>query len=282
MNQEESNFIQQQLSINGITDPAYTTLIGKLVREIRSSGVRTLGIAGSQGSGKSTIARILKGLFEQESRYQVALLSLDDYYKTREERLAMQQTHPLFAVRGVPGTHDTAAMLAAKTALLAGEEAVLPKFDKGLDDRVGTEVLPSGTNLLILEGWCFGASPEPANRLERAVNALEADEDPLGLWRREVNRHLANEAYQSLFAVDYFLFFKAPSIDAILDWRLQQEQTVNQGPRSMSKSALQRFISHYQRITEWMLIDVPSRANVVVELNADHTIANVIERNDSA
>lgn len=282
MNQEDSNFIQQQLSINGITDPAYTTLIGKLVREIRSSSVRTLGIAGSQGSGKSTIARILKGLFEQESRYQVALLSLDDYYKTREERLAMQQTHPLFAVRGVPGTHDTAAMLAAKTALLAGEKTVLPKFDKGLDDRVGTEVLPSGTNLLILEGWCFGASPEPANRLERAVNALEADEDPLGLWRREVNRHLANEAYQSLFAVDYFLFFKAPSIDAILDWRLQQEQTVNQGPRSMSKSALQRFISHYQRITEWMLIDVPSRANVVVELNADHTIANVIERNDSA
>ena len=282
MNQEDSSFIQQQLSINGITDPAYTTLIGKLVREIRSSGVRTLGIAGSQGSGKSTIARILKGLFEQESRYQVALLSLDDYYKTREERLAMQQTHPLFAVRGVPGTHDTAAMLAAKTALLAGEKTVLPKFDKGLDDRVGTEVLPSGTNLLILEGWCFGASPEPANRLERAVNALEADEDPLGLWRREVNRHLANEAYQSLFAVDYFLFFKAPSIDAILDWRLQQEQTVNQGPRSMSKSALQRFISHYQRITEWMLIDVPSRANVVVELNADHTIANVIERNDSA
>ena len=282
MNQEDSSFIQQQLSINGITDPAYTTLIGKLVREIRSSGVRTLGIAGSQGSGKSTIARILKGLFEQESRYQVALLSLDDYYKTREERLAMQQTHPLFAVRGVPGTHDTAAMLAAKTALLAGEEAVLPKFDKGLDDRVGREVLPSGTNLLILEGWCFGASPEPANRLQRAVNALEADEDPLGLWRREVNRHLANEAYQSLFAVDYFLFFKAPSIDAILDWRLQQEQTVNQGPRSMSKSALQRFISHYQRITEWMLIDVPRHANVVVELNADHTIANVIERNDSA
>jgi hypothetical protein len=50
----------------------------------------------------------------------------------------------------------------------------------------------------------------------------------------------------------------------------------------MSKSALQRFISHYQRITEWMLIDVPRYANVVVELNADHTIANVIERNDSA
>ena len=66
-----------------------------------------LGLSGGQGSGKTTIAGILKIILRKFFKRKVYIISIDDFYKTLKERNKMsQEIHPLFKTRGVPGTHD--------------------------------------------------------------------------------------------------------------------------------------------------------------------------------
>ncbi len=67
------------------------------------------GLCGAQGSGKSTAAAAIASLLE-ESGLPTAVLSIDDFYRTRAEREHLaREVHPLLLTRGVPGTHDVAA-----------------------------------------------------------------------------------------------------------------------------------------------------------------------------
>jgi D-glycerate 3-kinase len=58
-------------------------------------------------------------------------------------------------------------------------------------------------------------------------------------------------------------------------WRLQQEnelrkKVVAEGEdtsRLMSDPQLERFVSHYERLTRHILAEVPSRADIVVRLD---------------
>ena len=267
--------IVEQLAQAQISDPAYHAMLKALVAKVALGRNKTIGFSGSQGSGKSTLVSVLKAVLEQAQGLTVASLSLDDFYKTRSARTQMMREHPMFQVRGVPGTHDIDLMQQAKLALCAGRAAQVPVFDKGLDDRAGTMTIPAGCETVLLEGWCFGARPEPVQGLVTPVNALEAEQDPQGLWRRGVNEYLAGQAYQQLFTVDYWVYFKAPNFEAILDWRAEQEARFNQGPKAMTRSEIEAFIGYYQRITQWMLLDAPGRADLVVTLNPDHSIAAV-------
>ncbi|MEY4952978.1 MAG: hypothetical protein RL299_1402, partial [Pseudomonadota bacterium] len=152
-----------------------------------------LGICGAQGSGKTTLVSALAAALEAEG-VAAASVSLDDLYLTRAERLELAQTvHPLFATRGVPGTHDVALGLATLDALERGEAVPLPRFDKGNDDRAPMEswpAAPKGVQVLLLEGWCLGARPQGPEALAQPVNALEAEEDPDGRWRAHANTAL--------------------------------------------------------------------------------------------
>lgn len=63
------------------------------------------GILGSQGTGKTTMCKIL-GLILQQLGYRTLSLSLDDLYKTYNDRLALIQQDSRLLWRGPPGTHD--------------------------------------------------------------------------------------------------------------------------------------------------------------------------------
>ena len=66
-----------------------------------------LGFSGGQGSGKTTVAKILKIILKKFFKRKIYISSIDDFYKTLEDRNKMAHTiHPLFKTRGVPGTHD--------------------------------------------------------------------------------------------------------------------------------------------------------------------------------
>ena len=236
-----------------------------------------LGICGAQGSGKSTLAAALArkcGAWGMPA----AVLSLDDLYLTRagRERLA-RDVHPLFLTRGVPGTHDVALGLEAIAALERGEAASLPRFDKAADDRAPRELwpaAPAGCRLLILEGWCAGAKPQPRSALAMPVNALEEAEDPQGIWRSHANMALAGD-YQRLFArIDALVLLAAPGFDAVYDWRMQQEAELRarastDSPGVMDQAGVRRFIQHYERLTRHMLEEMPARADLVVRLDVD-------------
>jgi D-glycerate 3-kinase len=37
----------------------------------------------------------------------------------------------------------------------------------------------------------------------------------------------------------------------------------------MDDAALDRFVAHYQRLTEWIAQDLPGRGDIAIQLNAD-------------
>lgn len=249
-----------------------TRLLTAVARWRAQHGERlfTLGLCGAQGSGKSTLVAALEQRLAA-GRVRVASLSLDDLYLTQAERQRLaREVHPLFATRGVPGTHDVALGFATITALARGEAAPLPRFDKGRDDRAPeSEWLraPAGTDVLLLEGWCLGAIPQPEADLARPVNALEEAEDEGGIWRAHANAALAGP-YQPLFAqLDRLVFLAAPGWQVVARWREQQEAELRaHSPGAMSPAEVTRFIQHYERLTRWILAEMPERADLVVRL----------------
>ena len=264
-------------------DPVSTLdALDQAVRQALTRSARRpflLGICGAQGSGKSTVA---EGLADRLTRSGIcaAILSIDDLYRTRAERAQLaRDVHPLLATRGVPGTHDVAMGLAVIAALEDGRPAPLPRFEKARDDRAPESewpMAPAKCDVLILEGWCVGARPEPDAALATPVNSLERSEDPDARWRRYVNAALAGD-YQHLFTrIDMLVLLAAPSFEVVLNWRLEQEEKLRavsaaNAPGLMDRDQVARFIAHYERLTRHILIEMRARADLVVDLGPDRT-----------
>ena len=236
-----------------------------------------IGLCGPQGSGKSfTAARLVERL--QALGCHAVTRSLDDFYLTRVERLERARAvHPLFATRGVPGTHDLPLLEATLDRLTdAGSDTLvpLPSFDKTIDDRAPVPTWPSfcgRPDAIILEGWCVGARPQPDAILARPVNDLERLEDADASWRFEINRQLGGP-YAALFhRLDRTYLIKAPSFDVVFQWRAEQEEKLQRPADGlkppMSGPALRRFIAHYERLTRWLAEDEP--ADLVLETGVD-------------
>ncbi|NQE61272.1 kinase [Caulobacter sp. RHG1] len=238
----------------------------------RGDGPFVLGVCGAQGSGKSTLA---EGLTERLTArgLRAATLSLDDLYLSHAERARLGEVvHPLFATRGVPGTHDVALGLRLLSALRAGQDAVLPRFDKATDDPASTGAPVNGPlDVLIFEGWCVGARAQDDAALLAPVNALEAKRDPDATWRRFVNQALATD-YADLFArIDRLVLLAAPGFEVVRDWRIQQEHElrarVGEEARTMSDDEIGVFIQHYERLTRHILSDMPAYADLTLRLD---------------
>lgn len=252
----------------------------------RSARPLVVGICGAQGSGKSTLADALAERLG-EGGHPAAILSIDDLYLTQQERAQLaRDVHPLLATRGPPGTHDVELGGAIIEALRQGRKCQLPRFDKAHDDRRPESewpLAPADCAVLILEGWCLGALPQLANELQTPINALEADDDPHGIWRAYVNDAL-DGPYRQLFGqIDYLVFLQAPGFDVVLDWRVQQEEQLRgesggDGARFMDRSQIARFIQYYERITRHLLTDMPGRADMVVTLDKERRPDRIVMR----
>jgi len=232
-----------------------------------------IGLCGAQGSGKTTVASATVEALAARGLRAVAL-SIDDVYLTRGERLALARAiHPLCATRGPPGTHDIALAQATLRALGDGTKTALPAFDKATDDRAPQavwRVLEGPLDAVILEGWCVGARPEPDERLELPINDLEAREDAEGRWRRWSNDALA-ERYQSLFAkLDALVLLAAPGFEVVRGWRTEQEQALRlRTGAGLSDNDVGRFVQHYERLTRWILAEMPARADWTIRLDRE-------------
>ncbi|WP_298036213.1 hypothetical protein [uncultured Desulfuromonas sp.] len=251
-------------------------------------GPLLVGINGAQGAGKSTLCRLLQTVLEQGWGRRVASLSIDDLYLTRAERRGLaKRVHPLLATRGVPGTHDVELglrLLGALRQLRDGRRLTVPVFDKAIDDRLPKDEwrhVDGPLDVILFEGWCVGALPQPEEELSLPVNSLEREEDPDLSWRRYVNGQL-REDYRRLFAeLDVLIMLEVPGMENVLDWRGLQERKLASAAgqkkehKIMDAAALRRFIMHYERLTRAMLAEMPGRADIVLKLNAGHRIDGV-------
>ncbi len=286
----------QRLALaRGIDDPNYYDAILAIVQMVSAkrgeSGTSpvTVGIAGAQGSGKSTLAGLLRIVLENVPGLSATVLSLDDFYKTRGEREEMARSvHPLFAVRGVPGSHDMALLNRVVERLKSGLAVESPVFNKAQDDRSQQSRTIEAVDVIVLEGWCWGAIPQSEISLEKPVNELEKRRDSDGFWRRRVNDELASTHYQHAFDNDLTIFLAVPDMDSVYRWRLQQEHDlVNglvddldddlddglaDGSRVMDEAEIREFIMYYERITLAMLTTMPDKADLTLTLDESHRI----------
>lgn len=255
----------------------FDPILGELsARHFGASGPLFVGLNGSQGSGKSTLADYLVCGLREESGLSAIELSLDDFYLTRTERAHLAETvHPLLASRGVPGTHDLKLLLSTLEGLASttAMPLAIPRFDKARDDRQPSDqwqIVESPPDIVILEGWCLGAQAQGQERLAKPCNDLEAREDEDGRWRHYVNQACA-ELQPVHHFINYWLMLKAPSFDCVLTWRRQQEQQLaRQRPGAeglMDKARLQRFVQHFQRITQDCLRDMPQQVDYLLALD---------------
>lgn len=254
--------------------------LGELVaftRQSAAGGIPIIGIAGPQGSGKTTMARALSG-----ADPSIAHLSLDDVYLGAEARKKRASVlHPLFATRGVPGTHDIDLL---NTSLTALEEAgpnshtPIPAFDKVADDRVTVRDWPRFVGrpaLILVDGWCIGATPQADADLKTPVNKLEAEEDIAGTWRRAANNFL-KDPYQQVFGrMNAILCLRAPAFEIVPAWRSQQEEgLLGRALSDKDRQRIARFVAHFERITRHMMAG-GRRAELEVQLDEQRRIAGV-------
>jgi len=229
-----------------------------------------VGVTGAQGSGKTTLATMLV-LWAREQGIAAAAVSLDDYYLSHQQRAVLAVTiHPLLAMRGMPGSHHIEQAIADAQAVLRGVSITLPSFDKALD-QPGSPGASQHIEMLIVEGWCLGLTPQSPEQLIGAINSLELTEDQCGHWRTFVNTQLAThyQLYWQLFS--QLIWLKAPDWPAICRWRALQEQQLwlSRG-KGMNDAELARFMQSFQRLTEHSFLLLPQLADVVVELDQLH------------
>lgn len=277
--------LQLPRSFADVVRTTYREIAGALLaRNTQAERPLVVGVCGCQGSGKSTLAAFLKLLLDREMR-PTAILSLDDFYLTRRQREKLaREIHPLLATRGVPGTHDVTLGIKTFERLCnagARSRTPLPAFDKARDDRKPREdwqVFRARPAFILFEGWCVDARPQARAALRKPVNRLESDCDRRGIWRAYVNDQLAGP-YRDLFApIDVLLFMRAPSFDCVYTWRGLQEKKLRRSGRGsavMDRKELQNFIMHYERLTRWMLKEMPGRADILLPLGTDQHIQAV-------
>jgi D-glycerate 3-kinase len=248
----------------------------------RESADRTIivGINGAQGSGKSTLCHFLQNALLPEQGLSAVTVAIDDLYLPLQARERMaRDVHPLFRTRGVPGTHDVDRGIALLRDLAAGRDAAIPRFSKALDDQLPEAQWHrhSGpVDVILFEGWCVGARPQHAAVLAEPLNALEAEEDAEGIWRAHVNSALRSAYAQWFAAIDHLVMLKPPSFDHVLQNRLLQEHKLRaakpDAPGIMNDEAVRRFVGHYERLTRLMFADLPGRADVLLQLDAQQNI----------
>jgi D-glycerate 3-kinase len=246
-----------------------------------------IGLAGGQGSGKTTISSILTLILQKYFKLKVFKVSIDDFYKTRKDRkLLSKNKHPLLMTRGVPGTHDVDLMLKFFKNVKSKnfKNLTVPKFNKAIDDRYKKSLwykLKSKPDVVIFEGWCVGAKAQTNKQLKKPINSLEKVYDSDIKWRSYVNSQLKLK-YKALFnQLDVLLYLKAKNFNILRNWRLKQErklwlQTKNKkNLKIMNSEDVINFMQTYQRITEQMFKDAIKSFSIIMNLNNNHQIQNI-------
>lgn len=247
------------------------------------------GILGGQGTGKTTSSAVLS-LILGHFGYRTLALSLDDLYKTYEERQRLQKQDPRLIWRGPPGTHDLELgkqiLEQLRQANLAQAVSV-PRFDKsaylGIGDRSEPEQVEN-IDLVLFEGWFVGVrpidpvvfdctTPAPINTLSDRAFARDLNQklrDYLPLWD----------------CLDRLLILDPVDYRLSKQWRRQAEQEmIASGKAGMTDAQVDEFVEYFWRSLHPELFITPLTKNphladLVVEINPDHSFGKIYRPGD--
>ncbi len=231
------------------TGPGFEPVLLFALARLRVAVVRpvVIGIQAPQGAGKTTLARRLLSCLPRFG-LRGAHVSVDDFYLTRAEQLALAAAHPgnrYLEHRGYPGTHDialgerTIAALRSLGPASAGRSVRVPVYDKSAHEGRGDRLPESAwirvdgpLDLVFVEGWMLGFTPVDESRLA----------DPALV---EPNRLLAAyECWDRL--LDAMVVFRAADPAFVLRWRVQAEEAMrHEGRPGLDPAAAEDYVRRF-------------------------------------
>ncbi|MEB3253965.1 MAG: phosphoribulokinase [Synechococcus sp.] len=206
---------------------------------------RLIGLSALPGCGKTSLGHWLEAAATHLG-LALQVVSIDDFYFEAEELERSMAGNPWGVPRALPGSHDLELLNSTLADWKAGNPVELPRFDKALrggrGDRCGWR--PCSADVLILEGWFIGVTPEPDDlQLSEAddsvvppLNSLECKarvgiQDVLGSYR---------STWQQL---DSLWQLRPQRWDSPELWKRQQEQQMMQSRGiCLSQADLDGFI----------------------------------------
>lgn len=238
------------------------------------------GILGGQGTGKTTLSKVLT-LILQELGYTALAWSLDDLYKPYRDRLQLQQQEPELIWRGPPGTHDVELGIQVLDQLrqpTPNQPILIPRFDKSLHNGMGDRIAPEpveNIDIVLFEGWFVGVHPIDAITFQHPPPPILTQRDRafaqtcntrlqtyLPLWQQL-------DSLWVLYPLDYRLS---------LEWRKQAEHQMKaSGKPGMSDSDITAFVAYFWKALHPQLFIPPAleRADLAIQIQADHSPGRV-------
>ncbi|MTJ13086.1 glycerate kinase [Anabaena sp. UHCC 0187] len=239
------------------------------------------GILGSQGTGKTTMSRILV-LILQHLGYRTLSLSLDDFYKTYSDRLTLMQQDSRLVWRGPPGTHDIHLALSLLDQIHQSKSPVIvPRFDKsahgGAGDRTTSEFITNNVDIVLFEGWFVGVKPINPTAFLTAPSPILTDADRK--FASDMNHQL--KSYLPLWEkLDSLIVLYPTDYRYSLAWRKQAEkQMIAAGKSGMTDLEIEEFVNYFWRALHPELFINPlvksSAVDLVIEIHADHSLGEI-------
>lgn len=259
-------------------------IIAKFIEDVLTSSKAqcplVIGLNGPQGSGKTTATTEAVKLLGQEKNLRGITISIDDFYLTRAEQVALASAraqNPYLQQRGYPGTHDirlgVTTLAKLKAINTVKQPVALPHYDKSLEGGEGDRLpevswptVAAPLDFVILEGWCVGFIPVDVSRII----------DPN---LREINHMLSLYAEWHAF-LDAFIQFKAQDIRDTVRWRIEAEEKMRaQGKAGMSderiKAYIERFLPAYELYLPGLEVNPPvASPRLVLHIAGDRKIAS--------
>jgi len=250
--------------------------------ELKQSKSDTLimGILGSQGTGKSTLTTILTQIWQCLGLNSIEL-SLDDLYKTYQERQELLKIDSRLRWRGVPLTHDVSLGLEILDRVKKQDYPIfLPRFDKSLHNGMGDRTTPKTANqadIMIFEGWFVGVQPVAENPFFHAPYPIVTEEDKQ--FALDNNQRL--KEYLPLWEkLDYLLILNPEDYRYSLQWRKEAEHKMIQtGKTGMTDKQIEEFVYYFWKALhpQIYLPHLLKTADLVVNLNINHSVKSIFQ-----
>lgn len=202
------------------------------------------GLQAPQGAGKTTLVTHLLRRLEARG-LSAAGVSIDDFYLTRPEQLALAAAHPgnpYLEHRGYPGTHDISLgtrTLRALREIGVGTHVPVPVYDKsahgGRGDRApeaAWRLVEGPLDVVVVEGWMLGFTPVLDSQLPHLQMAAP----------NSALSHYADWYEQ----IDQWIVLRAAEPEFVLEWRVEAEERMKAaGKPGLSRDAIEDYVRRF-------------------------------------